>query len=389
MKIYRKSNHHFRIPMVFLLCFCFIFCGFRFAPSDWMTSPTGSAKYLAGSTVLVSLFIEDPSSSWTTEKQDIVMSKMDLANDFLVSEGSSYGKTVNLIYDIHEHPDLAYTISYNERIDDSDDCSYNLLDYMTQYIDANIPSEDIMERYGVDSIAYMCFLDKSGVSYAFPYYEEDADQYYYETCFLFLRCDGDYEPPSVYAHELLHLFGARDLYATNEYDGITKDFVQHIETNYPNEIMLTTYDEHGNNVHEHVSNDLTDITAYFIGWKDTIPELDAHPSIRTEHPASFAEAPYNSGDYSDYTAGDSDNASDNGSHWGDDADNGSHWGDDADNGSHWGDDAGTSSNWGDKTDADNTNGITDGDWGSDSTVSGNNPNGFWYYIWRILEFFLE
>lgn len=280
--------------------------------SGWFDSPTGSAKYLDGSTILISLFIEDSSSSWSDDEKALVMSKMDLANDFLVAEGNSYGKTVNLIYDIYEHPDLTYTIDYSGRIDDSDDAAYDLLDYVTEYIDDNIPTQRLLKTYGVDSIAYMCFLDKSGVSYAYPYYEGDSDIYYYETCFLYLRCDGDYEPPAVYAHELLHLFGARDLYVTNELDGITKDFVQHIETNYPNEIMLTTYDENWENVQNYVSNDLTDITAYFIGWLDTIPEASDYPSIVYEHSASFGETDYNGGDYSDYTAGDSDYTS----HWG-------------------------------------------------------------------------
>lgn len=317
----RKQFHTVKLLMVLLIITSFIFSGYRFAPNNetWMTSPTGSAKHLDGTTVLVSLFVEDPSSSWTAEKKEIVMSKMDLANDFLVAEGNSYGKSVNLIYDIYEHPDLAYTVSYHNTIDDSEDCSYDLLDYMTRYINSQIPTQQIMSQYGVDSIAYMCFLDKSGVSYTFPYYEGDSDLYYYETCFMFLKCDGDYEPPAVYAHEMLHLFGARDLYASNEYDGITKDFVQYIETNYPNEIMLTTYDENWNNVQDYVSNDLTDITAYFIGWKDSIPELGAYPSIATKNPASFSEYDGGIGDYSEYTAGDYDYDYEPGSNrWGSD-----------------------------------------------------------------------
>lgn len=115
------------------------------------------------------------------------------------------------------------------------------------------------------------------------------------------------------------------MYATNQTDGITKDFVQYIETNYPNEIMLTTYDENWNNVQDHITNDLTDITAYFIGWLDTIPELDTYPSIRSAHAASFRETEDTTGDYSEYPSAES------GSHWGkitEDADDasGSHWG---------------------------------------------------------------
>lgn len=336
----RNSKTYYSVLLICLLLTVTL-CGYqRFTPAaDWTTSPTGSAKYLDGSTVLVSLFIEDSSSSWTEEKKELVMSKMKLATDFLVSEGNSYGKSVNLIYDIYEHPDLAYTVSYSGTIDDSSRSSYNLLNYITRYIDASIPTQDILSNYNVDSIAYMCFLDKSGVSYTFPYYEGDSELYYYETCYMFLKCDGDYEPPAVYAHEMLHLFGARDLYSTNQSDGITKEFVQHIETDYPNEIMLTTYDENWNNVQEYVSNEITDITAYFLGWMDEIPELETYPSIYYPYPASFGDVNDNSGNYTDYSVGDSDNPD---SHWGSNSENHtSNWGSktntsDGNSGSHWG-----------------------------------------------------
>lgn len=307
---HKLSFHAFALIMTMVLVSNML-CGYsyRSIPRSFVNSPTGSAKYLDGSTILVSLFIEDTESSWSLEDQELVMSKMNLAVDFLIEEGNSYGKSVNLIYDINEHPDLAYTVSYANSIDDSDDSALELLDYMTEYIDDNIPTQDLLASYDVDSIAYMCFLNKEGISYTFPYYEGDSRIYYYETCYMFLQCDGDYEPPSVYAHEMLHLFGARDLYSTNQTDGITKDFVQYIETNYPNEIMLTTYDENWNNVQDHVSNDLSDITAYFIGWLDTIPELDTYPSIRSSYPASFSQTEDTSGDYSDYPSTTSD------SHW--------------------------------------------------------------------------
>lgn len=375
----RRINYNFLLICMILIAS--ILCGYqRFSPSsDWVDSPTGSAKYLDGSTVLVSLFIEDSSSSWSDDKKEIVMSKMDLANDFLVSEGNSYGKSVNLIYDIYEHPDLSYMVSYSGTIDDSNRASYQLLEFITRYIDNEIPTQEILASYNVDSIAYMCFLDKSGVSFTFPYYEGDSDLYYYETCYMFLKCDGDYEPPAVYAHEILHLFGARDLYSTNQSDGITKEFVQHIEQDYPNEIMLTTYDENWNNVQDHVSNEITDITAYYIGWLEEIPELETYPSIYYPYTASFGDVNDDTGNYTDYSAGDSDNPD-------------SHWGSDSNSG--WGNNSGNSGSWGSKT------GSTDSDSGSRGGNSNNTTapvapdnsnshNNIFQYIWNLWRFLLD
>lgn len=355
-----------------------VLCGYsyRSLPKNWATGSTGSAKYLDGSTLLLSFFIEDPESSWTEEEKGIVMSKMNIANDFLVSEGASYGKSVELIYDIYEHPDLAYTISYSEVIDDSDDAAFELLDFITEYINDNISTRKILSSYGVDSIGYMCFLNKDGVSYTFPYYEGDSDIYYYETCYMFLKCDDDYEPPSVYAHEMLHLFGARDLYSPNKIDGITNDFVNHIETNYSNEIMLTTYDENWNNVQEYVSNDLTDITAYFIGWVDTIPELETYPTIRYPAPASFGETEYakESDDYTD-------------SHWGakteetTDIGTGSHWGSGSSGGGSWG-----SGSWGSGSNDVSTH---PEDNGTEPSPPADMDLGFWDYVQFILWYLFQ
>lgn len=383
MRLKQIHKKFFQHAILLIACILLIatLCGYHSKPSidTWGTEPTGSAKYLDGTTVLVSLFIEDPSSNWSAEKREMVMAKMDLANDFLVAEGASYGKNVNLIYNIYEHPDLEYTVAYPDKIIDTDKSAYKLLDFITDYIDTQIPTQDIMEQYGVGSIAYMCFLDKSGVSYTFPYYEDDSDIYYYETCFMYLKCDGDYEPPAVYAHEMLHLFGARDLYATNELDGITKDFVQYIESQYPNEIMLTTYDENLNNVQEYVSNDLTDITAYFIGWLDTIPELETYPSIYYEYPASFGDVGDTSGDYSDYYAGDSDDADHPGGRWGSDSNSA---------GQQWGSGGSSASGWGSSSNSSN------GQWGADSTSATpdihTDPDGslgFWDLIFRLFRLF--
>ena len=120
------------------------------------------------------------------------------------------------------------------------------------------------------------------------------------------------------------------------------------------------YDENWENVQDHVSNDLTDITAYFIGWVDTIPELEQYPSIRSKNRASFAVTDAE-GDYSDYTMGDPD------SYW--DSDHSSTSGTSGSStasGSHWG--SGSSSSSGSTSD------------------SGDDDFTIWDLIWIILWF---
>lgn len=70
-------------------------------------------------------------------------------------------------------------------------------------------------------------------------------------------------------HEILHAFGAPDLYTADEYGnnyGLTDELVDYIKNNLDNEIMYTTDRVTGECHYSSITNDLTEITAYYIGW---------------------------------------------------------------------------------------------------------------------------
>ena len=100
-------------------------------------------------------------------------------------------------------------------------------------------------------------------------------------------CEGLEEAPAAYAHEMLHTFGAPDLYvgenpAANY--NINDDFVSYCETYHPNEIMVTTYDVDTDEPHyDYISNELTEITAYYIGWTDTSREAEEFHLQESQH----------------------------------------------------------------------------------------------------------
>ena len=71
-----------------------------------------------------------------------------------------------------------------------------------------------------------------------------------------------YKYPSVIAHNILHLFGAADLYETL-YRKNTKK-IEKLQQLYPNDIMTDVY---GRNLNE---LKIGDYTKYLIGWKDEI-----------------------------------------------------------------------------------------------------------------------
>lgn len=275
--------------------------------SDWGKSPTGSAKYLDGTTVLVSLFLDDTNADWTPEDRRLLKKNMDIAADYLMEVGKQYGKDVNLIYDLNEHQNLEYHIKYDQAFpgssstrDDREEVD-DLILYVDEYIRNEIPIQEIMTEYQVNSIGFLCFVDgTASAATTYPYVDDDPIDYYAEICFINLRwTSGRNVNPDTYAHEILHLFGARDLYYTSESDGITREFVDYTAKQRSKDIMLGNARK-GITCQDSIRAEVTGITAYYLGWLYYVPELEQFPSIKASYPASFSKVSDPYGNYEEY-----------------------------------------------------------------------------------------
>ena len=65
----------------------------------------------------------------------------------------------------------------------------------------------------------------------------------YEFSYMFMHSNDEEETPAAFAHEMMHQFGAIDLYQEDEEIGLSEEEIGIIESDYPNDIMYTTYDE--------------------------------------------------------------------------------------------------------------------------------------------------
>ncbi len=282
------------------------------AYSDWGKSPTGSAKYLDGNTVLVSIFLEDSSADWTYADRKIVYDNLSVACDYLKEEGKYYGKDVNLVYDFNKYKDLEYHMEYNQYLnpediyiseDDVENSKYSkFFDDANEFICNEIPIEDIMKNHNVNSIGFLVFVDDDANNAAtYSYYEGGVYNHYEEMAFISIRwTSGNRDVnPDTYAHEILHLFGARDLYTTNRLQGVTKDFVMYAEKEFPTDIMLGHASDNVTR-EDGVDAQITKLTAYFLGWTNYIAELEKFPSVKMSKPAVFSVVKDNYGDYSEY-----------------------------------------------------------------------------------------
>ena len=255
---------------------------------DWMNSATGSATYPESGTVLISVYL-DTGLDWTEEDVALTKQYLETAVQSLDQKGESYQSGMELVYDSSQDSRLAVNLSLDIPDVEED------LEYTNQMLDAalaeTVDYRGLMEEYHTDSVAFLVFLNDSGISYTVPYYQGDGPEWYLEKSFLYLYDLGgrrNYECPATYAHEMLHLFGAWDLYETNSTDGVTRQVVNYIQEEYPTELMLTTYNIWGGYTYDSVPQVISPLTAYAIGWIEDCPELDQFPSLIRQERCSFS-----------------------------------------------------------------------------------------------------
>ncbi len=251
----------------------------RIPKEEWKKSETGSAGVLEGKSVLVSIFVDDKDSKWTESAKKKANRKLLVSGRYIEKQAKRYGKKVDLITDIYKNTDLCYEYQTKMNVTDTDRKQDKLYRKIHKYIDTTLPITELREKYGTDSIGFVLHMNKSGVSSAAVHYVEDT-KYFYECATLFSKFEGVQEGAATYAHEILHLFGARDLYNESLSDGITFSFVKYVAKKHPNDIMFSTYTMSGKQLTYKIKNEVSRVTAYYLGWKKKIPEKKKYPLMR-------------------------------------------------------------------------------------------------------------
>ena len=181
----------------------------------------GSAALLTDATVLVNVFLNDAAHghTWDAESRAAAVQRTQLAVDWITEQAAGYEAAVNLICDRSaDGSDSTLTRSYLVQSamqggEDSEESSA-FLDEMDTLC-ASLAADSRLAAYGARHIAFLFFLPISGTSFTMAHYADDGDSFYYEYSCLYKTdayTDGEAESPATYAHEILHLFGAPDLY---------------------------------------------------------------------------------------------------------------------------------------------------------------------------------
>lgn len=263
---------------------------------------TGSASLISEPTILISIFVDEEEDVWTPEEKLVTLETARIAYGYLEDTiESEYGKEVNLIYDWEEYPDLCYTTRIYESISPYVETSEERhIDELELGWALEVPYRDLMIKYETTSVGFLYFIPHEGCSYSSMHFVEDGTDLWNEGCLIYLQDmyspTYEYETPTVYAHELLHLFGAEDYYSSA--DVFSKETYSMLKKNCSKDLMLSTFDTIGGvytTYPDSVPREITPVTAYLLGIEDEKAVEDIPELIREEagcFPGSTYDRPF-------------------------------------------------------------------------------------------------
>ncbi len=233
-------------------------------PSTYVSSydgKFGSVGTLTGTTVIVSIFANESTTKWTSKDKNLMnetVSDLKIATDWLTKSARKYGSTTKFIYDWKTNADLKYEPTFKEHMTV---LGYDHYEVQKKYIQDNIDSDKLKSKYQADNILYIFFFNTSydlqELSFAAPHW--NSSSFDIEIINIFMKSMYSWNAdPATYAHEILHLFGAPDLYTRSSL--ITDEYVYHCNTTYTNDIM---YDNEKNT--KEIKSAFTDLDAYYVG----------------------------------------------------------------------------------------------------------------------------
>lgn len=208
--------------------------------ADWHASPDfatgmdeGSAKRLTGRCLIVSIFLSDPESTWSGEETARVLQMVGEGAEYLGALAASEGVELELSCtgeadSLHYRTDTVLPVDYRDFGWTGTIFDEGLEAFVLRNSDAG----------SYDNYCIMLHVNKPGRSYALScnsaYY--DYEMYTAERSVMYFTADNTYEYApnvSMYMHEMLHLFGADDLYAPY----LSASAAKRIEAYCPNELM--------------------------------------------------------------------------------------------------------------------------------------------------------
>ncbi len=230
-------------------------------------SPRGSCDFIGGTTVVVTIFVDDPYNNWdfsrSSDKTSYfrVLSRLETACNWLSGQVSRYGASAKIYWDWHNLKHMYYWFASGKKMRDYE----NTYTELQRFITDNIPLQTIRDYYNADNVLFMALYNQSksdtngGVSFPLDFYAYANADDAYEILWVMDEDNGRSVSAAGLAHEIMHCFGAVDLYAASEY--VTRQYADHLNSIRSNDIMFRIdYSDP-----DHIGESFSELDAYYMG----------------------------------------------------------------------------------------------------------------------------
>lgn len=230
-------------------------------PQPVTFSRYGSAGDIRDTTIVISLLVNDQTTRWEEwdDHLDTMRISLNTAAKWITDKCGDYGVNARILTDWIEYPDLLYIADMDLDLVRTDGSMYwKQRDYLIE----NIPVEFLMDKYDAKNVIFM-FLFNTDLTCEVSSRSITNTRYEYvdyEFTNLYTRNNNHVTPPATFAHEMLHSFGAYDLYYASE--GIPQEYVDHCVEVKSRDVMYTV------NLGEEITVEFTELCAYYIGLTD-------------------------------------------------------------------------------------------------------------------------
>ncbi|MGM9682861.1 MAG: hypothetical protein ACI3XQ_04615 [Eubacteriales bacterium] len=226
----------------------------------------GTCRNLSGNVSVILFYMDDFESGWTADEiTKFTNNEVKPGLAFLEREAKLYGVELNLSIK-QSYSSIFYD---DEVIISTKETGLATIDVLSQaahglhYSSDEEMIADFRSQYGTEIVCFTIF-NKNGTAYAINPHRGQTIQIE-EHCIVFAYdLNSNHHDPigsqsSIVAHELLHLFGAEDYYATTGRKTLSKKY-------YPADIMLSAN-------YYIITNNIGNATAFYIGWTDIVPDV--------------------------------------------------------------------------------------------------------------------
>ncbi|MFP5040956.1 hypothetical protein [Parasediminibacterium sp. JCM 36343] len=237
-----------------------------------INAPYGSAVVCKGKTVVVNCFVSEPTTPWQKEEKDLVIAKETAGLAWLKAQAVNWRQPVPSFQQVNlglekdiEVPKIqsGTTIREIKKIKTLW-ASYALhstgIGNIYQWYDS------LKTQYGADNLVVLVFANKQGRSYAQPASKSTplGSEWFVEGAVLYKKIsETQLTPGSAIIHEMLHLFGAWDMYHDGENVMRSGEMERKANGAFGNSVMLNPRGELSK------LNCIDQLTSWCIGWTTT------------------------------------------------------------------------------------------------------------------------